>query len=149
MSATRPNALPSASARGGARPSTSAASLTAGNTRQILITQPIGVTGKTLQLNVDASRGEVAVAIGIDKWLEHKTGQWPFKANLPHWMVEDRWERSHLVKGLHFDDCEPVRENSIEQDVKFKDASLKSLLGKTVRLYVTVQDADLYGFRFK
>ena len=35
--------------------------LTAGNTPQILITKPLKVTGKTLQLNVDASRGHVAV----------------------------------------------------------------------------------------
>ena len=124
-------------------------SLTAGNTRQILITKAIKVSGKTLQLNVDASRGDVAVAIGIDKWLEHKTGQWPFKANLPHWMVEDRWERSHLEKGFHFDDCEPIRENSIEYNVHWKNAGLESLLGKTVRLYIMVRDADLYGFRFK
>ena len=63
--------------------------------------------------------------------------------------VEDRWERTHLEEGFHFDDCEPVHVNSIEHDVKFKDASFESLLGKTVRLYILVQDADLYGFRFK
>ena len=124
-------------------------SLKAGNSNQILITKPLEVTGKTLQLNVDGSRGEVKVAIGIDKWLEHKNGNWPFKAKLPHWMVEDRWERTHLEEGFHFDDCEPVRENSIEHDVKWKEASLESLMGKTVRLYILVQDADLYGFRFK
>ena len=124
-------------------------SLTAGNTNQILITKPLKVTGKTLQLNVDGSRGEVKVAIGIDKWLEHKTGSWPFKAKLPHWTVEDRWERTHLEKGFHFEDCKPVHVDSIEHNVEWKDASLESLLGETVRLYVLVQDADLYGFRFK
>jgi len=124
-------------------------SLTAGNTNQILITKPLKVTGKTLQLNVDGSRGLVKVAIGIDKWMRHKTGQWPFKAKLPHWMVEDRWERTHLEKGFHFDDCKPVLADSIEHNVEWKDASLESLLGKTVRLYILVQDADLYGFRFK
>ena len=124
-------------------------SLTAGNTGQILITKPIEVTGKTLQLNVDASRGEVKVAVGIDKWMKHKTGQWPFQANLPHWMVRDRWGRTHLEKDFHFDDCESVRVDSIEHEVKFKNASFESLLGKTVRLYIMVHDADLYGFRFK
>ena len=124
-------------------------SLTAGNRIRILITKPIEVTGDTLQLNVDASRGEVKVAVGIDKWMKHKTGAWPFEANLPHWLVEDRWGRKHLEKGFHFDDCEPVRVNSIEHDVKFKDASFESLRGKTVRLFIAVQDADLYGFRFK
>ena len=124
-------------------------SLTAGNSPQILITKLIKVTGKKLQLNVDGSRGEVAVAVAVDKWMRHKTGQWPFVANLPHWMVLDRWERSHLEKGFHFEDCEPVHVNSIEHDVKFKNASFESLMGKTVRLYILVQDADLYGFRFK
>ena len=42
-------------------------SLTTGTTPQILITKPVKVTGKTLQLNVDANRGEVKVGIGIDK----------------------------------------------------------------------------------
>ena len=124
-------------------------SLTAGNTSQILITKPVKVTGKTLQLNVDASRGDVAVAIGVDKWIKHKTGQWPFKANLPHWMVLDRWERSHLEEGFHFDDCVLVKENKIEHDVQFKNASLEQFVGKTVRLYIKVRDADLYGFRFE
>ncbi len=125
------------------------ASLTAGNRHQILITQPIEVTGKTLQLNVDASRGEVKVAVGIDKVIEHRDGAWKFKAKLPHWMVEDRWGQTHLEEGFHFDDCEPVHANSIEYDVKFKDSEFESLRGKTVRLYISVQDADLYGFRFR
>ena len=124
-------------------------SLTAGNIRQILITKPLEVTGKTLQLNVDASHGEVRVGIGIDKWMKHKTGQWPFTANLPHWQVKDRWEQTYLEKGFHIMDCEPLHNNSIEQNVSWKDSNLESLLGKTIRLYVMVQDADLYGFRFK
>ena len=39
--------------------------------------------------------------------------------------------------------------DSIEHDVKFKNASLESLQGKTVRLYIRAQDAELFGFRFK
>ena len=45
-------------------------------------------------------------------------------------------------------DCEPIRVNSIAHEVRFRNASVKSLLGKTVRLYIMVCDADLYGFRF-
>jgi len=122
-------------------------SLTAGTSRQILITKPLKVTGKMLQLNVDASRGEVRV--GIDKWIEHKTGQWPFKAKLPHWMVEDRWEQSHLAEGFHINDCLPIHGNCIEQNVRWNAANLEPLLGQTVRLYIMAQDADLYGFRFR
>ena len=70
-------------------------------------------------------------------------------ANLPHWTVLDRWERSHLEEGFHFDDCEPVQVNNIVHNVKFKKARFESLTGKTVRLYILVQDADLYGFRFE
>tara|TARA_Y100000588_G_C13795448_1_gene728523 strand:- start:165 stop:668 length:504 start_codon:yes stop_codon:yes gene_type:complete len=124
-------------------------SLTAGNRPRILITEPLEVTGETLQLNVDASRGEVKVAVGTDRWMKHKQDAWPFEANLPHWMVEDRWGDTHLEKGFYFDDCDLVQVDSIECDVRFQEASFKSLLGKTVRLYISVQDADLYGFRFK
>ena len=124
-------------------------SLTAGNTRQILITKPIEVTGKSLQLNVDGSRGEVRVGIGIDKVIPHKQGRWPFKAKLPHYMVEDRWERSHLEEGFHIMDCLPIHADCIEQNVRWKETNLESLMGQTVRLYIMVQDADLYGFRFR
>ena len=37
----------------------------------------------------------------------------------------------------------------IEHNVRWKDVDLESLSGKTVRLYIMVQDADLYGFRFR
>lgn len=124
-------------------------SLTAGNVPQILITRPIKVTGKRLQLNVDASRGRVVVGIGIDKVIPHKTGAWKFQARLPHYMVLDRWRQSHLEKGLGLADCLPIRTNCIAQDVQFKTGTLQPLLGKTVRLYILVENADLYGFRFQ
>ena len=76
-------------------------------------------------------------------------GRGRLRPSLPHWMVEDRWGHTHLENGFHFDDCEPVHVNSIEYKVEWKNASLESLQGKTVRLYILVQDADLYGFRFK
>ena len=120
-------------------------SLTAGNTPQFLITEQIKVTGKTLQLNVDASRGEVKVGIGIDK----TTGLYSVPGPLVNYMIRDRQGRTHLEEGFHIEDCEPVHVNSIEHNVAWKDAKLESLLGKTVRLYIMVQDADLYGFRFK
>ena len=124
-------------------------SLTAGNRPQILITKPIKVTGSTLQLNVDAGRGEVKVGIGIDQPIRHPNGGWKFKAVLPHYMVMDRWGNTHLEQGFQIADCEAVQVDSIEHDVKWKQADLKSLVGKTVRLYIVVHDADLYGFRFK
>ncbi|MBM3972186.1 MAG: hypothetical protein FJ302_20350 [Planctomycetes bacterium] len=98
-------------------------------------------------MNVDASRGIVKVAIGIDKL--HESGKWPFKANLPHWMVQDRSGQTHLEKGFHFDDCEAVNVDGIEHNVEWKAADLESLMGKKVRLDVMAHNADLYGLRFK
>ena len=124
-------------------------SLTAGNRPQILITKPIKVTGKELQLNVDGGRGVVRVGIGIDKPINHPQGGWKFKAHLPHYMVMDRWGNSHLEKGFNVSDCVPIEVDSIQHTVKFKERKVEELLGKTVRLYIAVHDADLYGFRFK
>ena len=64
-------------------------------------------------------------------------------------LVRDRQGRTHLEKGFRIKDCQPVHANSIEHNVEWNEAKLESLLGKTVRLYILVQDADLYGFRFK
>ena len=124
-------------------------SLTAGNIEQILITKPVEVTGRTLQLNVDGSHGNVRVGIGIDQVIPHKAGAWHFKATLPHYMVKDRWGETHLEEGFHIEDCVPIESDCIEQNVRWKEADLTSLMGKTVRLYILVQDADLYGFRFR
>jgi len=120
-------------------------SLTAG-TPQILITKPVKVTGKTLELNVDASHGEVTVGIGINRLIQ--LHDFP-PAMLPNYMVRDREGKTHLEEGFRIEDCEPVRVDSIAHEVKFENADLASLRGKTVRLYIRVQDADLYGFRFK
>lgn len=123
-------------------------SLSASNDPQILITKPIEITRKTLQLNVDRSHGEVRVGIGNDKVIEHKQGSWPFQASRPHWMVEDRWEQTHLEEGFHILDGLPIQSDRIQQNIRWKDAKLESLQGKMVRLYIMVQDEDLYGFRF-
>jgi hypothetical protein len=120
-------------------------SLTAGNTAQFLITKPVEVTGKTLQLNVDASRGEVRVGIGIDKTITifNTVG------HLPNYMVRDRQGRTHLEEGFQILQCPPIHADSVEHTVQWENADLESLLGKTVRLYIMVKDADLYGFRFR
>ena len=121
-------------------------SLSAGTTPQILITKPLEVTGTTLQLNVDGSHGEVAVGIGVDKTMVI----FDTEAVLPNYMVRDRDGRTHLAEGFHLEDCEPIRANSIEHTVQFRNGpGLGPLLGKTVRLYIKMRDADLYGFRFR
>ena len=94
---------------------------------------------------MDASHGEVAVGIGLDKPITI----FGTTAILPNYMVRDRSGKTHLEEGFRIKECQPVRVDSIEHDVQFKNPSLASLMGKTVRLYIRVQDADLYGFRFK
>lgn len=120
-------------------------SMTAGNTPQFLITKPLTIAGQTLQLNVDASRGEVRVGIGIGKTITI----FDTAGLLPNYMVRDRQGRTHLEEGFQIKQCEPIQINSIEHTVQFQGGSLETLMGKTVRLYIMVQDADLYGFRFK
>lgn len=115
-------------------------------TPQILITKPVKVTGRTLQLNVDGSHGEVRVGIGIDKVFRI------FNTDgvLPNFMVCDNEGKTHLEEGYTLEDCQPIHADSIEHTVQFrKGPDLDALLGKTVRLYIKVQDADIYGFRFQ
>lgn len=122
-------------------------SFRAGTTPQILITKPIEVTGETLQLNVDGSHGEVTVGIGIDKTITILDDT---EALLPNYMVCDREDKTHLEEGFTLEDCHPIHANRIEHTVQFKNGpGLNALMGKTVRLYIKVQDADVYGFRFQ
>ena len=39
--------------------------------------------------------------------------------------------------------------SSVLTERQFKNVSLEQFVGKTVGLYIKVQDADLYGFRFE
>ncbi|UCH35392.1 MAG: hypothetical protein JSV65_03310 [Armatimonadota bacterium] len=115
-------------------------SLTARNHPEVLITKPITITGDSLRLNVDASRGEVRVGIAAAGPVSTFEDTTPSFA--PH-LLEQR-----LLCGLGFDDCVPVRGNSVEHEVRFRDgAALQSLRGQAVCLLVRMVDADLYGFR--
>ena len=54
----------------------------------------------------------------------------------------------HLLPGLSFDDCNPIRANHVEQTVEFRHRrALDALRGQQVYLLFEVFDADLYGFR--
>ena len=114
-------------------------SMTARNYPEVLITKPVEVTGGALQLNVDASRGEVRVGIASAEPVPTFDGTTPSTA--PH-LLEGR-----LLPGFGFDDCEPVLANSIEHSVRFK-GGVESLRGRSVCLLFRMVDADLYGFRF-
>ncbi|MBO9607166.1 MAG: hypothetical protein J7639_14495 [Paenibacillaceae bacterium] len=130
-------------------------SLKAGNQREVLITKPIEVTGDCLELNVDASRGAVRVAIGPAEPVMTFGGTTPSLA--PHLLAPTRPNHGnhlphagyadHLLPGFAFADCEPVHTNSIAHPVRFQ-GELSTLRGKRVRLLVEMEDANLYGFRF-
>ncbi len=108
----------------------------------ILITKPVTVSGKVLQLNVEANRGLVRVAIASAEPVATLNGTTLSMA--PH-LAEQK-----PLAGFSFDDCTPIRANSIEYTVQFKNgASLESLRGRPVRLLFAMTDADLYGFRFQ
>jgi len=115
-------------------------SLTARNAPEVLITRPLAVAGDALQLNVDATRGEVRVGVAAAEPVPTFDGGTP--AFAPHLL-----EKS-LLPGLSFDDCAPVRGSSIEHTVQFADGALGALRGRQVCLLFRMVDADLFGFRF-
>ncbi|NQZ68271.1 MAG: hypothetical protein HRT89_09380 [Lentisphaeria bacterium] len=114
---------------------------------EVLVTKPLLVDGDRLQLNVDASRGEVQVGIGIYE-------STPMLENCETYAHYVQWSECkpqalrNLAEGFSISDCEPIHSNAIAHDVVFTDgADLSSLQGKTVRLFFRVTNADLYGFR--
>ena len=115
-------------------------SLRANTQLETLITKPFVVTGETLQLNVDATRGRVRVAIAEYKpVLTLKDTTYSID---PHLMEQN------ILPGFTRDDCVPVEVNSIEHTVQFKNgASLKALQGKKVVLFIEMLDSNLYSFR--
>jgi hypothetical protein len=117
-------------------------SLRAGSQKAVLITKPIEVRGTVLQLNVEANRGLVRVAIASAEPVATLNGTTMSLA--PH-LTEER-----PLPGFRFDDCNPIRADSVEYAVQFKNGpSLESLQGRRVRLLFELMDADLYGFRFQ
>jgi hypothetical protein len=113
-------------------------SLTARNYPEVLITSPVQAGGG-LQLNVDASRGEVRVGIASAEPVLTFEGATPSTA--AH-LLEER-----LLPGFSFADCAPVRCNSVEHTVQFQGATVEALRGRAVCLLFRMVDADLYGFR--
>lgn len=115
-------------------------SLRANNHQEILISKPMTLAGDSLQLNVDASRGEVQVGIALAEPVGTFSNTTPSTA--PH-LLEGR-----MIEGFTFDDCESINVNSIEYTVNFRNgASLGLLRDKPVCFLFRMFDADIYGFR--
>jgi len=114
--------------------------LSSSNPKPVLITKPLLLDGKSLQLNVEANRGMMRVAVASGEPVETLNGK--TLSTAPH-LAE-----LHPMKGFSFDDCEPIHANNTEYTVKFKDgATLETLRGHPIRLLFEMVDADLYGFR--
>ncbi|MEX0728375.1 MAG: hypothetical protein WD065_19040 [Planctomycetaceae bacterium] len=108
---------------------------------EVLITKPVILNGDRLELNVDASHGEVRVAIAsAEPRIEDLGGGRTLTIDAPH--------LAQPFSGFSFGDCEPIRANSVRHEVQFKDdRSLEQFAGKPVYLMFQLFDADLYGFR--
>jgi hypothetical protein len=52
------------------------------------------------------------------------------------------------LPGFRLDDCVELIGDQIERAVRWKAASLESVVGKTVRLRIAMKDADVYALRF-
>lgn len=117
-------------------------SLRAKSQMETLVTKPFVVSGDTLQLNVDATRGRVRV--GIAEYKPVRTLKDTTDSVAPH------LQEQNVLAGFSREDCNPIDANSIEHVVQFKNgSSLKELQGKSVVLFIELLDADLYGFRIK
>jgi hypothetical protein len=98
------------------------------------------ISGDTLQLNTDATRGRVRV--GIAEYKPVSTLKNRVESLAPHLLEQN------VLPGFTREDCKPIDVNSIDHVVEFKNgSSLKALQGKRVVLFIEMLDADLYGFR--
>jgi len=87
-----------------------------------VLTKPLMLQGERLQINYATS------AVGSVK-------------------VEVTDPRGNPIKGFSADDCVEMYGDEVEADVRWKDADIRSLRGKPVRLRFLLRDADLYAFR--
>jgi len=116
-------------------------SMTARNQREVLITKPVRVDGRRLQINVDAGRGKVRIGIASSEPVPTFGGTTPSTA--PHLL------ENSMLPGFTFDDCPPIYEDSVACTVRFRNGpDLDSLMGASVCLLFEAFNADLYGFRF-
>ena len=93
-------------------------SLDAGEKEGWVLTKLFEVPKGSLHINVDASHGRMVV------------------------QVYD--EKDHLIPG--FETSETILGNHFDTPVHWKNANLRKLIGKKVRLRITLQNAQLYSF---
>jgi hypothetical protein len=87
----------------------------------VLCTRRIHWPGGKLLVNADAQNGELKVRVTDEK--------------------------RKPIPGFDYDDCNPFTGDSVAQEITWKDKSLYSLAGQTIRFEFFLRDADLYTFR--
>lgn len=87
-----------------------------------VLTRPLTLQGDRLQINYATS------AVGSVK-------------------VEITDPRGNPVRGFTADDCPEIYGDEVEAEVKWKNADLRNLRNRNVRLRFLLRDADLYAFR--
>lgn len=95
-------------------------SLDAGDETGTLVTKPLQLTESDLHVNADASGGQLRIAV-LDE-----QGQ-----PLPQFTLED---------------CIPMTSDSVRHQVRWKDANVAELAGRTVRLQFELTQTELYAF---
>ena len=86
------------------------------------MTRPLRFNGSKLLLNVNA-KGSVKVAITDNN--------------------------AKAIPGFDFDDCRPVKGDSLNRIVNFTGGSLKRLSGEVVRVKFKLRNAKLYAMKFE
>ena len=120
-------------------------SLTARNQKEVLISKPVTVSGSSLELNLDASRGRVRVGLAAADPIM-TFGDTPSTA--AHLFYSESGRLNNFLEGFSFDACEPVLDDSVRHAVKFKDRGVEQLRNRNVIVLLEVIDSDVYGFRF-
>ena len=89
--------------------------------RGSLTTKPFVVEGEQLQVNANASGGELRIAVLT--------------------------EQGDPVPCYDTASCEPITTDELQASVNWGDRSLKALKGKTIRLRFQLEQAELFAFQ--
>ncbi|GAA5221869.1 hypothetical protein [Membranihabitans marinus] len=100
------------------------ASLEAGFEGGTVVTKPFTFDGKELEINYSTSAaGSV--------------------------MIEIQDENGSPISGFEMEDCQEIIGNEISRIVSWKNSTdVSALVGKTIRLKISMKDADLYALKF-
>jgi hypothetical protein len=96
-------------------------SLDAGQNEGTVLTKPLLISGRTLHANVDAAGGELRVEA-----IDARSGQ--------------------ALRGYSRQQSIPIQSDVLDSEVKWEEAQLATLSGRTVRFRFTLRNGRLYAF---